>query len=215
MKTVWHIINTIAVCLFSVALFTYYCTTKLNDPELYLFSKHTDILIIISISLFLFLMNVFFAFLVYKQSEDETIRFSNQDGEITISTSAIEEALARAASEIPEVYSMKVKLHIEKGPEKKMRINAIGTTLDQKAVYSITQLIQKAMKERLDQMLQLDYEVSFNVTIQRFVKKSPVAKTNKAPKLPKPDQEQPTTAFPINYSKYEQNGGDQTTEEPT
>jgi uncharacterized alkaline shock family protein YloU len=103
-----------------------------------------------------------------KIQREKTIAFSNPDGRVSISLSAIEDFIKRTAKQIPEVKDLKSDVVASKrGIEISTKVSLLSDT----NIPETTEKIQTSVKSRLQEMLGIEEAIFVAVNVVKIVHK--------------------------------------------
>ncbi len=116
----------------------------------------------------LILLNWMFAELTLaKAQRQKTIAFDNPDGQVTVSLTAIEDFIHKAAREIPAVKELRSDVVARKG---KITVRARATLWSEAHIPEVTEKIQGVVKTRIQEMLSgIEEPVAVRVHVAKIV----------------------------------------------
>jgi len=167
MKNTWFAVNLAALILVSFAGAAYF-GIKLPEPVFDFVAGAAGRAVITAIFLVIILFNIIAAVSVGFGEKERFIRFKNENGVVTISLKAVEEALAIVAHALPEVEKVTVSLSKKESADAPMEFNAQVVAFDYPNVREVTEKMQMVMKARLEEILRGSEKVGFNVNIDKF-----------------------------------------------
>ena len=118
---------------------------------------------------------------------EKTIAFENPSGRVTISMSAIEDFIKRAAAHIPEIKELRANV---KATKKGINITNRVFIYSDANIPDTTEKIQNILKNKIQDMLGIEEPISIKVHIAKIVTKE--AKGNKAPAVTVAEEKRPT-----------------------
>lgn len=139
-------------------LFTY----LKNQPDLWLISGFTGLLIIvITFSISKIMLGRF--------QREKTIAFTNPEGEVTISLSAIEDLIRKVAKQVSEVKDLRCDVKANK--KGAIQITAKVTLWSDSNIPEATEKVQNLIKTKVQDMLGLEEAVTCTVNITKIAHK--------------------------------------------
>jgi uncharacterized alkaline shock family protein YloU len=98
---------------------------------------------------------------------EKTIAFTNPEGQVTISLSAIEDLIRRVAKQIPELKDLRCDVRANK--KGTIQITAKTTLWSDANIPEVTERVQGLIKSKVQDMLGLEETVSCSVHISKIV----------------------------------------------
>ncbi len=120
-------------------------------------------------------------FTLGKMQREKTIAFSNPDGQVTVSLSAIEDFIRKAAKQVEEVKELKSDVIASK---KGIQITAKVILWADTNIPETTERIQQLIKTRLQEMLSIEAPIYIKVHVSKIVQKEELPQKPREPHIP-------------------------------
>jgi len=118
---------------------------------------------------------------VGKMQREKTIAFSNPDGQVTVSLSAIEDFIRKSAQHIEEVKELKSDVIATK---KGIQITSKVILWADTNIPETTEKIQQLIKSRLQEMLSIEDVIQIRVHVLKIVQKEEPSQKTHTPDIP-------------------------------
>ncbi|MBN3038819.1 MAG: alkaline shock response membrane anchor protein AmaP [Candidatus Omnitrophica bacterium] len=188
------IFTVIGALLFSFS-FDVFTLQNLTEFLRYIYQFEDINLIIGGTGLFLAIASIFTAQICLgKLQREKTIAFSNPDGEVTVSLTAIEDFVRRLSTSIVEIKDLRSNVIAGK---KGIEINVRVSLWADANIPETTSAVQDIIKTRIQEILGIEDPIVVRVHVGKIVPKA----ERKRPKKKESDEETPPFRGSIEYGK--------------
>lgn len=97
------------------------------------------------------------------------LKIKTEPGEASISVGAIEDSLARAAMQMPEIYHARVQLYPPRHAGHAVVVRVVFSMWEDTSVKFVSQRLNAALERRFQQLLGTDLTPSFRLVLTRIV----------------------------------------------